>query len=453
MFLHNNGKVYFLFGDTYGSPGNPKGNKDWRSNTMAFTTDFDASDGITFNGWITDSKHWAKELVEGDKNKTPSLSEVTKIPTYGWSYQGKQYMWFMSVKDWGEAADWVVNYSEIAYSDNDGDTWTRSSIRWDDRSNFIQVAVVEHMGFLFFFGIPAGRYGGVKLARVLPSACLNKSAYQYYTGKGWSSNENDGTVIVKAPVGELSVIYNPYLQKWIMMYLNECKSCIEVREAMHLYGPWSDPTKVVSSDEYPGLYGAFMHDKYIEKNGEIVYFLMSRWNPYDVYLMKVTFSRQVSKKAELKTWDYWTHGVDVQIEKTYGNEGHGGAAQDIRRYAGGTIVRQDGGSSNWFHFAIPTPTVIDGNDLIKLKEVYVKANIGKNVRITNLHVWDGETRIFNKDNLNIIDKKLDLCGLVYELPDRKVYWGVVVSLGVAFLDGPIDTQEIDLIGAGVRFKE
>ncbi len=82
MFLHSDGKIYLLFGDTFGQPGT--GN--WRSNTMAYTTDFVASDGIAFDGWITDPSGQAKALVEGNHNPNDGSGEVTKIPTAGWSF-------------------------------------------------------------------------------------------------------------------------------------------------------------------------------------------------------------------------------------------------------------------------------------------------------------------------------------------------------------------------------
>ena len=116
MFLHSDGRLYFLFGDTFGPPGTP-GSADWRSNTMAYTTDYAASDGISFEGWITSPSGQARALVEGNHDPNDGSGEVTKIPTAGWSYEGRQFMWFMSVKQWGGPGQWDVNYAEIAYSD------------------------------------------------------------------------------------------------------------------------------------------------------------------------------------------------------------------------------------------------------------------------------------------------------------------------------------------------
>ena len=298
MFSHSDGKVYFLFGDTFGQPGTPGASGDWRSNTMAYTTDFSAADGITFDGWITAPSGQAKALVEGAHDPNDGSGEVTKIPTAGWSIQGRQFMWFMSVKQWGAAGQWDVNFAEIAYSDDDGNTWVRSGSRRSGDSHFIHVAVAEHAGYLYVWGIPSGRFGGVKIARVLLPEVLDNAAYQYYTGTTWSSNEAEAALIVDAPVGELSVLWNPYLQRWIMMYLNENRACIEVREAEQPQGSWRASVPVVCGTDYPALYGAYMHPTYIEQEGKTVYFLMSQWGPYNVFLMQVEFQRNTTGVGE-----------------------------------------------------------------------------------------------------------------------------------------------------------
>ena len=297
MFTHSDGRIYFLFGDTFGPPG-PPGSGGWRSNTMAYSRDTTAADGIIFDGWITDLLGRAKALVEGHHDSNDGSGEVTKIPTAGWSLESRQFLWFMSVKRWGAPGEWEVNYSEIAYSDSDGDSWSPSGTRWPGNSNFIQVAVAEHSGYLFFWGIPAGRYGGVKLARILPDDVLDRSAYRYFDGTGWSSAEEDGIILVSPPVGECSVLWNPYLQRWIMMYLNESTASIEVREAREPSGPWSEPWLVAGAIDYPALYGAFMHERYIENEGQTVYFLMSQFGPYNVFLMEVEFQRNETEIIE-----------------------------------------------------------------------------------------------------------------------------------------------------------
>lgn len=294
MFQHSDDRIYFVFGDTFGAPGTP-GSGGWRSNTMAFSTDVDPEDGIIFDGWITDDTGQAKALVEGRHDPDDGSGEVTKIPSHGWSIQGRQYLWIMSVKQWGKPGSWDVNHAEVAHSDDDGESWTLSALQFPPQSNFIQVAVVLEESFVYFFGIPAGRFGGVKLARVEKERVLEKSAYRFYDGTGWTGDEEQGTLVVPAPVGELSVVWNPALRRWIMTYLNEDRACIELREAPELSGPWGEPWQLVCAADYPSLYGAYMHEKYLGRGGRDVYLSMSRYGPYNVFLMKAVL---VPKEAE-----------------------------------------------------------------------------------------------------------------------------------------------------------
>ena len=77
-----------------------------------------------------------------------------------------------------------------------------------------------------------------------------------------------------------------------MTYLNETSGAIELREALEPWGPWSDPKTVVTrSGQYAGCYGAYMHPAFFKNNGQTIYFNMSLWGPYNVFLMKATLVR------------------------------------------------------------------------------------------------------------------------------------------------------------------
>jgi len=109
-------------------------------------------------------------------------------------------------------------------------------------------------------------------------------AYRYWDGAAWVEGHENAAVIASAPVGELSVAWNAYLQRWIMTYLDEVRRAIVLREAPELTGPWSKPVTVVSADDYPSLYGAYLHPW--ASDGEVIYFNMSQWGPYNVRLMR-----------------------------------------------------------------------------------------------------------------------------------------------------------------------
>lgn len=62
--------------------------------------------------------------------------------------------------------------------------------------------------------------------RVLKEKIEYQEAYEYLSGlqgqqEIWSSNYDNALTIVESPVGELSVIWNEYIERWIMSYLNE----------------------------------------------------------------------------------------------------------------------------------------------------------------------------------------------------------------------------------------
>ena len=291
MFVHGDDRLYFLFGDTFGPPGTPVGSGDWRSNTMAWSADLDPRDGVSFDGWITDGAGRARALVEGDHDPNDGTGEVTKIPTCGWSDGSRMYLWFMSVRRWGDPGRWDANFAEIATSDDDGATWVRSGARWPATSNFIQVATVEHGGRRWFFGIPAGRFGGVKAARVDPARVLEPGAYEYEAHGTWVGDEAAAAEVVPGPVGELSVLWDGYVGRWLMTYLDESAGRIELREAPDPAGPWGEPWELVSSADYPGLYGAFLSPRLQEDYGRVVYFVMSQWGPYNTFLMRAAFER------------------------------------------------------------------------------------------------------------------------------------------------------------------
>jgi len=109
MFSHSN-KVFLVFGDTFSSIDSKA---NWRSNTMAFSTDFDASDNIKFDGWVVNRANCAKEIIASKKIDNV---EKTCIPTAAISIDSTVYVHYMSVRKWGQPGEWSVNYSSFATS-------------------------------------------------------------------------------------------------------------------------------------------------------------------------------------------------------------------------------------------------------------------------------------------------------------------------------------------------
>lgn len=294
-------RTYFFFGDTFGlrDPDAYGGEGGmWRSNVMAWSTDDDPSDGITFGGWAEDAIGLAAALVEGDHGPGDGSGEVTKIPTHAFAIGDAMYLAYMSVSHWGDAGMWDAGYSGLAKSIDQGQTWTQvEGVRWPGDSNFIQFATVQvregGTDYVYIWAIPAGRFGGVALMRVpaTTDAVEDAGAYSYFTGTDasgspkWSAQMDDAAIVLDGTIGEMSVMYSNYLERWLMTYSNSGSAYM--REGLTPWGPWGDPLEMVSGTEYPGLYAPYMNPRYVSDDGRTVYFDLSQWGPYNVFWFSV----------------------------------------------------------------------------------------------------------------------------------------------------------------------
>jgi hypothetical protein len=155
-------------------------------------------------------------------------------------------------------------------------------------------------------------------------------------------------------------------------------------------------------------------------------------------------------------YDFWTHGAAVQIE--YPDrilDGGPGQAAGVPRRAGyGTVVRQEEGTDNWFHFAIPTPTWLDSDRAVHL-DAFLRAKLNRVAYIRHIHVWAGRPKpVRRADNLELRGPDVNY---TLNLPDWEVKrGGIAICVNVQF--GAETTTSTDLgmahfIGAGVRFRE
>lgn len=291
-------RTYFLFGDTFGErdPDSIGGQGGiWRSNVAAWTTDGDPTDGITFDEWApADDIGWAEALVEGEHEPNDGEGEVTKIPTHGFAIGETLYISYMSVSFWGEPGAWDANYAGLAKSTDKGETWAAlDAPRWPADSNFIQVApvIVSDGGeeYVYFWTIPSGRFGGVALMRVpaTEAAVEDLDSYSYFAGTDndgkpvWSSEMEDAVLVVEGTIGELSVMFSDYLDRWLMTYSDDGNAYI--REGITPWGPWNDPVLLASRSDYPGLYAPYMNPRYVTEGGRRIHFSLSLWGPYNVF--------------------------------------------------------------------------------------------------------------------------------------------------------------------------
>ncbi|RAP77534.1 DUF4185 domain-containing protein [Paenibacillus montanisoli] len=301
--MFNDGdKTYFVFGDTFGERAPDQiggGGSFWRSNTIGYTTDDDPSDGIKLDGMIADDIGLAAELLPSAK---VDYDEMTKIPTHGLSANGAMYLYYMSVNHWGDPGKWDANYSSVAKSTDGGQHWTLlDQLKWPGDSNFIQVSpykvkAEDGKTDIYFWCIPSGRFGGVQLMKVGEADIEKAGAYRYYAGDDkegtpiWSEDRSKAKTVVDDTVGELSVVWNPYLERWLMTYLKEGQGVV-IREGLAPWGPWGEAIDLVKASDQPGLYGPFMNDRYTADGGKTIYFTLSLWDPYNVFWFRASLQK------------------------------------------------------------------------------------------------------------------------------------------------------------------
>lgn len=307
-FAHE-GQLYMVFGDTFGAF-----KSDWRSNVAAVISDDDPRDGLTFDRMITDQPGHAKVLIP---QEAVAGTEITVIPTNGVSIpngaESRMVLHYMAVSFWGEPGRWDLNHSGLAYSDDDGETWTVDpNATWPADSNFGQVAFETVGDHVYVFGIPGGRFGGVALARVPPENILDLAAYEYWDGAAWVPGDaTAAATIVPAPAGELSVRWNDHYQQWLMMYLNEDKYAIVLRTADCLTGPWGEERTVVTGTEYAQLYAPYMPPTW--NDGPEVYFAMSVFDTYQVLWMQTSLSNVVPSDGEARCVEPTTSATSSHV--------------------------------------------------------------------------------------------------------------------------------------------
>jgi len=137
----------------------------------------------------------------------------------------------------------------------------------------------------------------------------------------------------------------------------------------------------------------------------------------------------------------WVHGNIVQVEKK---------ADKILRIGWGTKVNQQF-SVNWFHIPIATPVILDDIRPLLIK-AFVLYKAGGGTKVTNIHVYDGKTKVKAIDGLSLSGDHsgaIDASNSWVIDPPITIKYGLGISIGVSFGD----EGEILFTAAGADFKK
>lgn len=302
-------ELRILFGDTF-STEYLQG--VWRSNVMAITEDFDFSDGITIDSFVsTDTVNgFATELIPGIH---VSQQQMTAIPTGAMQIGDAIYVYYMGVRVWGDDGEWWNNLGGV-YKSTDGQTFSRVESMYiyaNKMANFTQnyplVVDEDHDGtddWLYVFGISGGRSSGLRCMRVSlkgendevltgaeqQARVENLDNYTYFNGyengePTWIPynehymalvwNYSEEAEVISAPCGEMSICYNPYLGKYMATYQQHNTLIMKLADTP--YGPYGKSEIILTSSDFNTFYNAFTTSAMLKDDGKTVYFLMSQW--------------------------------------------------------------------------------------------------------------------------------------------------------------------------------
>lgn len=138
----------------------------------------------------------------------------------------------------------------------------------------------------------------------------------------------------------------------------------------------------------------------------------------------------------------WIHGNACLIE-------HPSRVESQRYYGFYNRVIGKPNTTNWIHFALPTPVIEDGRRL-NLDRFMLRAVMGSAATLRDVHIRDGERVVALHNGVNLTGSQGFAKFGVASVPD--VLWGVSVSLGYTFGSGSASARRVDLISGGMDYK-
>jgi hypothetical protein len=153
-------------------------------------------------------------------------------------------------------------------------------------------------------------------------------------------------------------------------------------------------------------------------------------------------------------FDLWVHGVSVIPEyRVYKGDD---LRLDIYRAGWGARVTQKNNTWNWFHFAIPSGSILDG-DRSFLEGVMIRCKINDLVTITSLHVHHTGSNCESPEiwpaKGGVVREELAIRGagtkeVSFKTGRHRCEGPIVICVRVEFSEG----GEIIFTGAGAHFE-
>lgn len=268
------GKIAYIFGDTFRDDG--VGGPDWRSPVLLRSKGGIPKGEIRFTDAAGGSH--AKQILD---YRHDSSEYTTWLPSDAITIGKRMYLHFMVHKNLGN-----VRWSQIAYSDDNGENWKVGSARWDgDEDNGLRQLWTWARGddgFVYVLSTSFGRKDGAILHRVSEERILDKDAYQPWSSGHWKWSGKP-TRVLDGKVGEMCL--RRIDDRWVLSYFNFADYDITVKVFDGRVGELSRAKtyKPIKGGEWgrengnrvAQLYGGYIHPDSTLRDLHII---VSQWN-------------------------------------------------------------------------------------------------------------------------------------------------------------------------------
>jgi hypothetical protein len=277
------GGAIWAYGDTFKGSRSADGTPHFAggaiSCAIAFLADNARSYLPAFN-YLVSSNGDAVSPFEFFPNEQPT--ERYRIwPLGGIHANGQYYLFYSLIEVFGNGSwDFRGVGSGLGRSKVALGPYERLRPHGDWRFPIEPTQVIEADGWLYLFGIKEFKgKQGVALARVRPDKIEDPDAYEFYTGPGPEfSTRKEATLLVGNVPGQVSVAWNPYLEKYVMTSSSDFDRPREIRflVAGAPYGPWSPPVARIEVPAYRQgkrvemVYCAYLHPELFRENGRVI---------------------------------------------------------------------------------------------------------------------------------------------------------------------------------------
>ncbi len=269
-----NGQIAYIFGDTFENDG--VGGPGWRSPVLLRSSPGLAP--ITFTSAAGGA--YAKQLLD---YRHDTAAYTTWLPTDAITIGGRMYLHYMVNKGLGN-----VLWTKIAYSDDNGETWTDSAARWEgaENGNLRQMWTWERGGdgYVYVLSTSFKRADPILLHRVPEAKLLDRTAYEPwgYKDSKWAWG-NPPTLVLDGKFGELCL--RRVETKWLLSWFNAADYDITIKvfdsPTSNLFtakaykpikgGAWGAESDTVVAQ----LYGGYIHPDSTLHN---LHLIVSQWN-------------------------------------------------------------------------------------------------------------------------------------------------------------------------------